>query len=98
MAKPPLFMKVKLHSQTHEWRQRDDDNNLRYLRACWDSIRWHFFYTTKAMEDWAELPNPTLEDYEGLRDVLFRKYQRKRLPWKFVVDIDKFLEEMKGES
>ncbi|MEY4482621.1 MAG: hypothetical protein RL693_73 [Verrucomicrobiota bacterium] len=91
-------MKVKLHSQTHEWRQRDDDNNLRYLRACWDSIKWHFFYTTKTMEDWAELPNPTLEDYEGLRDVLFRKYQRKRLPWKFVVDIDKFLEEMKGEQ
>jgi hypothetical protein len=29
-----------------------------------------------------------------LRDLLFRKYQRKKLPWKYVVDLDKKLEDM----
>jgi hypothetical protein len=29
-----------------------------------------------------------------LRDLLFRKYQRKKLPWKYVEQLDKMLEKM----
>ena len=33
-----------------------------------------------------------------LRDVLWRKYQRKRCPWRFIETIDKLLEEMPEEE
>lgn len=81
-------MKVRLHSQTHEWRARDDDNVLHFYRAEWDARRWHFYTTTKADPEWYEIEKPELSHYEGLRDVLWNKYQRRRLPWKFVEDLD----------
>ena len=90
-------MKVVLHSQIHEWRERDEDGHLRYLRAGWDSRNWVFTYTTKEAPDWMPYPNPTLEDYEALRDVLWRKYQRKRLSWKFIEDLDKYINELKSQ-
>ena len=33
-----------------------------------------------------------------LRGVLWRKYQRKRCPWRFIETIDKLLEEMPEEE
>lgn len=35
----------------------------------------------------------TREYWETLRDVLWRKYQRKRCPWRLIEKIDKLLEE-----
>lgn len=88
-------MKVKLHSQTHEWHERDEDNRRLHFRACWDARKWHFFHTTNEMDEWEPLPEPTLEHYEALRDVLWRKYQRKRLSWRFVEEMDVRLGEMR---
>ena len=34
---------------------------------------------------------PTTERWLELRDLLFRKYQRKKLPWKYIEDLDKML-------
>ncbi|WP_009959248.1 hypothetical protein [Verrucomicrobium spinosum] len=88
-------MKVKLHSQTHEWHERDEERRRLHFRACWDARNWHFFHTTNEMEEWEPLPEPKLEHYEALRDVLWRKYQRKRLPWRFVEEMDTRLAEMR---
>lgn len=88
-------MKVTLHSQTHEWRERTEEGRVRIVRAGWDGRMWNFTDTFKDAPDWSEIEKPSLEDMEALRDVLWRKYQRKRLPWRFVEDIDKFLEKMR---
>ena len=37
--------------------------------------------------------HPPLEDLEELRDIVWRKYQRKRLPWDDVASLDRMLEE-----
>ena len=81
-------MKVKLHSQEHEWHGRDEEGRKRYVRASWDSREWHFVETFKDAPDWTPVAAPTLEDYEALRDVLWRKYQRRRVPWRFVEQVD----------
>lgn len=90
-------MKVRLHSQVHEWRARDEDRVLRFYRAEWDSREWHFFTTTKADPEWYPLPNPQLEHFEALREVLWRKYQRRRLPWRFIEELDALLENLRRE-
>jgi hypothetical protein len=55
--------------------------------------------TTKKDPEWHDVPQPTLEHYEALRDVLFRKYQRNRNSWSFVEDLDKIIAEMRsGEA
>lgn len=89
-------MKVTLHSQVHEWRDRKEDGRLRIVRAQWDSKKWSFTETYKDIPDWRTLANPALEDYMVLRDVLWRKYQRKRVPWRFVEGLDVLIEDMRG--
>jgi hypothetical protein len=88
-------MKLTLISQVHEWRETTADRRVRIVRAAWDTRRWNFTETHKDDPEWHDIAKPSLEDMEALRDVLWRKYQRKRLPWRFVEDIDKVLAEMR---
>lgn len=48
---------------------------------------------TKAKDDdgWEKIDPPTKEALEGLRDTLWRKYQRKRVSWGLVAKVDKLL-------
>lgn len=89
-------MKVTLHSQVHEWRDRSEDGRLRIVRAQWDSRKWSFTETYKDVPEWRMITTPVLEDYERLREVLWRKYQRKRLPWRFVEKLDVVIGDMRG--
>jgi hypothetical protein len=49
-------------------------------------------------EDWQECQPVPLEVLEELRDVLWRKYQRRRLPWEQVDQIDRMMEERRREE
>ncbi len=91
-------MKVKLHSQIHEWRENDEYGEMHIYRAEWDSRKWTFFQTTKKDPEWNDFPNPGIAIYESLRDVLWRKYQRKRLSFKFVEDMDELLVRLRAEA
>ena len=87
---------MTLHSQVHEWRDRKEDGRVRIVRAQWDSKKWSFMETYKDILTWRTLTSAPLEDYEMLRDVLWRKYQRKRVPWRFVEDLDVYIADMRG--
>lgn len=91
-------MKVKLHSQCHEWRDRDEEGQTVIYRAEWDSRKWSFKFTGKKDPEWYDVEKPTLEQYEALRDVMWRKYQRKRLNFKFIEDIDKILQNLRTQG
>ena len=54
-------------------------------RAERDDVEWERVELTRA-------------HWVTLRDVLWRKYQRKRCPWRFIETIDKLLEEMPEEE
>ena len=41
------------------------------------------------------IEKPNLENWEALRDVLWRKYQRKRLPFKHLESVDKMIAELR---
>jgi len=90
-------MKVRLHSQMHEWREHED-GVTRFFRAEWDARQWNFLTTTKADPEWYAIEKPTVENLEQLRDVLFRKYQRRRLPWHFIEDLDVEIERRKARG
>lgn len=91
-----LEVKVTLHSQQHEWHQNDAQGRRRYVRASWDSRKWSFSETFKDAPAWMTVDAPTRQDYEALRDILWRKYQRNRVPWRFVEQVDSVLAEMGG--
>ena len=93
---PLSRLKVRLTSQTHEWRRRDDDGTVNIIRAEWDSRDWRFQVTTKKDPEWHEVPEPALELYEELRNALFNKYQRNRLPWSYIEHVDARIKALRG--
>jgi hypothetical protein len=84
-------------NQVHEWHEQIDSRTKRYIRGYWDSRAWRFSILSKEVQAWVPVENPGLDLWYSLRDVLFRKYQRKRVPFKFIVCVDEIIAELGGE-
>ncbi|SKA81892.1 hypothetical protein SAMN02745166_00830 [Prosthecobacter debontii] len=80
-------------NQIHEWHERLEDGRKQYIRAYWNSREWTFRLAHPDQEAWGPLPS-TPELWLKLHDVLFRKYQRKKLPLKHVLSVEKVLEKL----
>jgi len=65
---------------------------MRYYRAEYHGGRWTIASQLKGEEDWTSHDPPDEALWRQLRDLLWRKYQRKRCPWKQVEEIDRLLE------
>ena len=82
-------------NQIHEWHERDEESGRRrYIRGYWNSRDWTFATFEPGADDWARVTNPSPELWLSLRDVLWRKYQRKRIPFKFIQRVDAVLEDL----
>jgi len=77
--------------ETFEWRERTDEG-LRFWRATRHAGKWTFQTTLKTEPDWHPIDPVPRELWQELRDLLWRKYQRKRVPWEWIEKIDKLLE------
>ncbi|WP_018970296.1 hypothetical protein [Rubritalea marina] len=80
--------------ERHEWRE-DTEEGVRVYKAVLFAREWKFASAMKGSRrekpEWEDIEEVSDELWEKLREVLFRKYQRKRCPWKFIADIDKRL-------
>jgi hypothetical protein len=88
-------------NQVHEWhesRSREEGGGKRYMRARWDTRQWHFSLLEPEFEDWQPIAPPGRAEFEALREVLWRKYQRKRLPWRFIEHLDALLADMPDQG
>ncbi len=85
---------MEQRQQRHEWRE-DTDDGIRLYRAIYHSKEWRFTTGMKGTRrfptEWETIDEPKAEHWELLRETLFKKYQRKRCPWKMITDIDKKL-------
>jgi hypothetical protein len=77
--------------EQHRWRERTDDG-LRFFRADHHAGRWTIWSQLKGDPDWTRHDPIPDELWRTLRDVLWRKYQRRRCPWEMVDAIDRLLE------
>lgn len=85
----------------HEWRDRAADGETVYYRANHHAGRWEFYSTRKSDPDWQPHEMLPLAVMESLREVLWNKHQRRRLPLKHVEQIDRVIEtlrEREGEA
>lgn len=80
--------------ESHEWSENTEDGK-RYYRANYQGGQWGFLTTTVKRDPTWDRVEPTGEIWRELRDIVWKKYQRKRCPWERVADIDKILGEEK---
>jgi hypothetical protein len=81
-------------NQIHEWHERGEDGRKRYYRGYWNSREWTLRALDSDTGEWQDVPQPPVELWLALRDVLWRKYQRKRLPFRFIESVDDILENL----
>lgn len=82
--------------EQHEWNEQTDEGK-RFYRASFHGREWRIATTLKTDPDWEYLDQPTEEIWRTLRDVVWKKYQRKRCSWDRIQSIDKILGDDKPE-
>lgn len=77
--------------ESHEWFENTDDGKI-YYRANFIGGRWTIMTTTQKRDPiWTDLQAIPDEVWRELRDIVWKKYQRKRCPWERVADLDRIL-------
>jgi len=73
----------------HRWILKNEDG----LRTEWQATkfagRWEFKQRLPDSESWETVKNPSSDLLSEFRDVLWRKYQRRRCPYEDVVAIER---------
>jgi len=80
----------------HSWKHTTEEGEKREVRASKFSKDWKFQSKLRSDENWTYHDVPSIEDLEALHDILFRKYQRKRLAYDDVAAIEKMLNERRA--
>ena len=75
----------------HEWRDREEDGELRFFRASKHGANWRLQSRLKSEDTWTTLDPIPMDNLVQLRDLLWRKYQRKRARFEDVCQIDELI-------
>jgi hypothetical protein len=77
----------------HIWTDRNQGGRKREVRATKFGGAWRFQAKTAGDLDWSYYDRPLLEDLLTLKEILVRKYQRRRASIEDVASIDKLIQE-----
>ena len=70
----------------------------REVRATKFGGAWRFQAKTAGDLDWTYYERPLLEDLLALKEILVRKYQRRRASAEDVASIEKLIQEQRGDE
>jgi hypothetical protein len=73
----------------HIWTDRNEDGRKREVRATKFGGAWRFQAKTAGDLDWTYYDRPLLEDLLALKEILVRKYHRRRASAEDVASIEK---------
>ncbi len=79
----------------HEWRENTDEGVVRLVSVSRHAGKWQVRFRLKPDAEWTNLPEIPLDDLETLREVLWNKYQRNRVPHDHVLEVDALIEAAK---
>ncbi|MFT5301416.1 MAG: hypothetical protein ACI87E_004164 [Mariniblastus sp.] len=72
----------------HEWREKTEEGATRLVTAIRHAGKWKLRSRLKSEPDWTEFPSIPLDDLETLHDIISKKYQRNRVPFAQVAEIE----------
>jgi hypothetical protein len=75
----------------HIWKEKDADGRKREVRVVKFGGVWRFQAKYTDENEWTYYERPLLDDLLALKDVVFRKYQRRRASAEDVDSIEKLL-------
>ena len=75
----------------HIWTHRDEHGAKREVRATKFGGAWRLQAKTAGDLEWTYYKRPLMEDLLALKEILVRKYQRRRAPAEDVASIEKLI-------
>ena len=75
----------------HIWKEKDAEGRKREVRVTKFGGVWRFQSKYTDETDWTYYDRPLLEDLLALKDIVFRKYQRRRASAEDLESIEKLL-------
>ena len=81
----------------HIWTEKDAHGSKREVRATRFGGRWRLQAKTAEDLDWTYFERPLLEDLLALKDILERKYQRRRASSEDVASVEKLIAESEAQ-
>jgi len=75
----------------HIWTEKDDEGRKREVRATKFGGKWRLQSKVSGEEQWTYHEPPLLDDLLKLKDVIARKYQRRRASADDVASVDKWI-------
>jgi hypothetical protein len=75
----------------HIWTEKDGDGRKREVRVTKFGGVWRFQAKLADETDWTYYDRPLLDDLLKLKDIVFRKYQRRRAAVEDLQSIEKLL-------
>jgi hypothetical protein len=82
----------------HIWTSREEDGRKREVRVTKFGGDWKFQAKYRDEEAWTYYEVPPAEDLRELREIIFRKYQRRRASAEDLAVIDRMLRERRNEG
>ena len=75
----------------HIWTEKDEEGRKREVRVTKFGGVWKFQAKKQGEDRWTYYDRPLLEDLREAREVIFRKYQRRRASAEDVAALEKLL-------
>ncbi len=82
----------------HIWKEKDAEGRKREVRVTKFGGVWRFQAKFTDELEWTYYDRPLLDDLQTLRDIVFRKYQRRRASAEDVASIDELLGQEAGHE
>jgi hypothetical protein len=82
----------------HIWTDRNPDGKRREVRATKFGGAWRFQAKTAGDLEWTYYEQPLLEDLLALKEILTRKYHRRRASSEDVASIEKLIQRQEGDG
>ena len=82
----------------HIWTHRNQHGAKREVRATKFGGAWRFQTKTAGDLEWTYYERPLLEDLLALKEILTRKYQRRRALIEDVASIEKLIQRQRGND
>jgi len=80
----------------HTWKETTPEGERREVRASKFGGKWRIQARLKGEESWTYYDRPRIEDLRELRDVLFRKYQRRRATHEELAGVESWIKRLEN--